>query len=36
MILKYKKFIESLQIDLSYQAIDIMESLNIWHDAVVS
>lgn len=36
MILKYKKFIESLQIDLSYQAIDIMESLNIWHDAVLS
>ena len=36
MILKYKKFIESLQIDLSYQTIDIMESLNIWHDAILS
>lgn len=36
MILKYKKFIESLQIDLTLQTIDIMESLNLWHDAILS
>lgn len=32
----YLKFKESLQIDLSYQIIDLMESLNIWHDILLS
>ncbi len=33
---KYKQYLESLQIDLSIQDIDIMESLNIWHDVLLS
>jgi len=35
-VFKYKRFIESLQIDLTDQLIDIMESLNIWHNAILS
>lgn len=36
-IKNYKKYKESLQIDLQYQNIeDVMESLNIWHDALLS
>lgn len=35
-VFKYKKFLESLQIDLTDQLIDIMESLNIWHNAILS
>lgn len=33
---KYSDYLESMQIDLSYQVIDIMESLNIWQDALLS
>lgn len=34
---KYKKYRESVTFDLQYQAFnDIMESLNIWHDALLS
>jgi hypothetical protein len=33
---KYSKYLESLQIDLTYQIVDLMESLNIWHDVLLS
>lgn len=34
---KYKKYKESISFDLQYQAFDdLMESLNIWHDALLS
>jgi len=33
---KYSNFLESLQIDLTYQVVDLMESLNIWHDVLLS
>lgn len=34
---KYEKYKESLSFDLQYQAFDdLMESLNIWHDALLS
>ena len=33
---KYNDYLESLQIDLSYQIIDLMESLNILHDVLLS
>jgi hypothetical protein len=33
---KYSDYLESLQIDLSYQIVDLMESLNIWHDVLLS
>lgn len=33
---KYSDYLESMQIDLSYQVIDIMESLNVWQDALLS
>ena len=33
---KYSSFLESLQIDLTYQVVDLMESLNIWHDVLLS
>ena len=32
----YKKFKESLQIDLYFDDIDLMESLSIWHDTLLS
>ena len=32
----YGQYKESVSIDLRYQAIDLMESLNIWHDALLS
>jgi hypothetical protein len=32
----YNKYLESLQIDLTYQIVDLMESLNIWHDVLLS
>ena len=32
----YKKFKESLVIDLQFQDIDLKESLNIWHDTLLS
>ncbi len=35
-ILTYKKFIESININNLFQSIDIMESLNIWHDNLIS
>ena len=35
-IKKYSDYLESLQVDLSYQVIDLMESLNIWHDVLLS
>jgi len=33
---KYNDYLESLQIDLSYKIIDLMESLNILHDVLLS
>ena len=33
---RYSQYLESLQIDLSYQIIDLMESLNIWHDVLLA
>lgn len=33
---KYQQYLESLQIDLEYQTIDLMESLNIWQDVLLS
>ncbi len=33
---RYSQYLESLQIDLSYQVVDIMESLNIWHDVLLA
>ena len=33
---KYKQYLESLQIDLSSDIIDLMESLIIWHDVLLS
>jgi len=36
-IKKYKDYKESLTFDLEYQRFDdLMESLNIWHDALLS
>lgn len=35
-IKKYSEFLESLQIDLSSQLVDIMESLNMWHDVLLA
>ena len=35
-IKKYSEFLESLEIDISYQMLDIMESLNMWHDVLLS
>jgi hypothetical protein len=35
-IKKYSEFLESLEIDLSYQMLDIMESLNMWHDVLLA
>lgn len=35
-LMKYSQYLESLQIDLSFGMIDLMESLNIWHDALLS
>ena len=35
-IKKYSEFLESLQIDLSDQLVDIMESLNMWHDVLLA
>ena len=34
-IKKFKQFKESLQIDLTFNSIDIMESLNIWQDILL-
>jgi len=34
-IKKFKKFKESLQIDLTFTSIDLMESLNIWQDILL-
>ena len=36
LIKTYSQYRESLNIDLRYHAIDLMESLNIWHDALLS
>ncbi len=36
VIKTYKQFKESLIIDLGIQPIDIMESMNIWHDVLLS
>ncbi len=36
IIKTYKQFKESLVIDLGIQPIDIMESMNIWHDVLLS
>lgn len=33
---KYSQYLESLQIDLTHQIVDLMESLNIWHDVLLS
>lgn len=33
---KYSQYLESLQIDLTYQIVDLMESLNIWHDVLLA
>ena len=33
---KYKKFIESIVIDLAMCDVDILESMNIWHDSLLS
>ena len=33
---KYTQFMESLQIDLSYQVVDLVESLSVWHDTILS
>lgn len=35
-IKKYKEYLESLQFNLSNQTIDLMESLNIWHDVLLA
>jgi hypothetical protein len=35
-IKRYSDFLESLEIDLSYQMLDIMESLNMWHDVLLA
>ena len=32
----YKKFKESLVIDLMVMSVDILESMNIWHDVLLS
>jgi|GEM_PF-2820265 len=32
----FKKYKESLHIDLTYNQIDLMESLNIWHDVLMT
>jgi len=32
----YKNYLESVQIDLEYDAIDLMESLNIWYDSLLN
>jgi hypothetical protein len=32
----YKKYTESLVIDLTIQSVDLMESLNIWHDILLN
>ena len=34
-IKQFKQFKESLQIDLTFNSIDIMESLNIWQDILL-
>lgn len=36
LIKTYTQYRESLSIDLSYQAIDLMESISIWHDVLLS
>lgn len=33
---RYKKFIESIIIDLAMCDVDVLESMNIWHDALLS
>ncbi len=33
---KYKKYKESLEIDLALYNIDLMESLNLWHDVILN
>jgi hypothetical protein len=35
-IKSYKKYKESLVIDLTFQSVDLMESLNIWHDILLN
>ena len=35
-IKSYKKYKESLVIDLTFQSLDLMESLNIWHDVLLN
>ncbi len=35
-IKSYKKYKESLVIDLTIQSVDLMESLNIWHDILLN
>lgn len=35
-IKKYSEFLESLDINLSYKMLDVMESLNMWHDVLLS
>jgi len=35
-IKKFKKYQESLHIDLTFDQIDLMESLNIWHDVLLT
>lgn len=35
-IKKYSEFLESIQIDLPNELVDIMESLNMWHDVLLS
>lgn len=35
-IKSYKKYKESLVIDLTFQSVDLMESLNIWHDVLLN
>ena len=32
----YKKYTESLVVDLTIQSVDLMESLNIWHDILLN
>ena len=32
----FKKYKESLHIDLTFDQIDLMESLNIWHDVLLT
>lgn len=36
LIKKYFQFVESLQFDLTFQDVDLMESLNVWHDVLLS